>query len=386
MMISKAYKRIQRKGSKDQRGKEFRSILSPCPFVPLTLCVNFLLFFCLLVPGISFAQSGNIPNRSKPKPQPPAKPNVPDILELPGPKSGDRQKIPSEPSEEIIRIDSNLVTVIAGIKTATAASQIKLEVADFEIFEDGKLQEIAEFSREDESPLRLVMLFDTSSSVKNQIRFERRAAARFFERILRPQDQAALFAVSTDIFPIQDFTNKPRLLNEATKMLQASGATSLYDGIYLAADYLKKTKGRRIIVIVSDGGDTTSKVKLTEALARAQEADAVIFNVYTGVISNSQNVRDLAAERAMQTLTQQTGGEVYAPQMAMNGNEIDEDQSLKNLDAAFIQLAEQLRTQYTLRYYSTNDARDGKFRKVEVKVKQEGLKAKSRTGYYAAKQ
>ena len=385
-MISNLYKKIQRKGTRGQRVKESSSAQFPCPFVPLSLCVRFFLLLCVMVPGICFAQSGNVPTRSKPKPQPPTKPKAPDILELPGPKSGGAQtKIPTEPSEEIVRIDSNLVTVITGIKAATAATPVKLGINDFEIFEDGKLQEIAEFAREEETPLRLVMLFDTSSSVKNQLRFERRAAARFFEKILRLQDQAALFAVSTDIIPMQDFTNKARLLNEATKLLQASGATSLYDGIYLAADYLKKTKGRRVIVIVSDGGDTTSRVKLTEALARTQEADAVIFNVYTGVISNSQNIRDLAAERAMQTLTQQTGGEVYAPQMAMNGNEIDEDQSLKNLDAAFIQLAEQLRTQYILRYYSSNDSRDGKFRKIEVKVKQEGLKAKARAGYYAAK-
>ncbi len=344
------------------------------------------IFFSCLVHESCFAQSGNVPVRSKPQPPPQSKPKNPNTLELPGPKSGEQSRPSSEPSEETLRIDSNLVTVIAGIKTATGTITTKLEAKDFEIFEDGKPQEIAEFSREDETPLRLVMLFDTSSSVKNQLRFERRAATRFFEKILRPQDQAALFAVSTDVIPIQDFTSKARLLNEATKLLQASGATSLYDGVYLAADYLKQTKGRRIIVLVSDGGDTTSKVKLTEALAQAQGADAVIFNVYTGVISNSQNIRDLAAERAMQTLTQQTGGEVYTPQMAMNGNEIDEDQSLKNLDAAFIQLADQLRTQYTLRYYSTNDARDGKFRKLEVTVKKEGLKAKARTGYYAAKQ
>lgn len=384
MMFSKSYKKIQRKGSRDQRVKVFSFMKILCPLVPLSYCVKFFVL-CVFITGICFAQSGNVPPRPKPRPQPPAKPKEPDILELPGPKSGDLKKISNEPTEEIVRIDSNLVTVIAGIKSAAATTSIKLAINDFEIFEDGKLQEIAEFAREDETPLRLVMLFDTSSSVKNQIRFERRAAAKFFEKILRPQDQAALFAVSTDIIPMQDFTNKARLLNEAAKLLQSGGATSLYDGIYLAADYLKRAKGRRVIVIVSDGGDTTSRVKLTEALANAQSADAVIFNVYTGVISNSQNVRDLAAERAMQTLTQQTGGEVYAPQMAMNGNEIDEDQSLKNLDAAFIQLAEQLRTQYTLRYYSTNDARDGKFRKIEVKVKQEGLKAKSRTGYYAAK-
>ena len=197
---------------------------------------------CFSIHEVCFAQSGNVPIRSKPQQPPPSKPKTPNTLELPGPKSGDTPRPSTEPSEETLRIDSNLVTVIAGIKNSGAAIPLKLSINDFEIFEDGKPQEIAEFSREDETPLRLVMLFDTSSSVKNQIRFERRAAARFFERILRPQDQAALFAVSTDIVPIQDFTNKARLLNDATKLLQASGATSLYDGIYLAADYLKKTK------------------------------------------------------------------------------------------------------------------------------------------------
>ena len=229
------------------------------------------------------------------------------------------------------------------------------------------------------------MLFDTSSSVKNQIRFERRAAAKFFERLLRPQDQAALFAVSTDITIIQDFTNKVRLLTDATKLLQSKGATSLYDAVYLAAGYLKLTQGRRIIVIVSDGGDTTSRKKLTEALEQAQTSDVVIFNVFTGLITASQNIRDLAAERAMQTLTSETGGEVYSPHMALNGNEIDEEESLKNLDAAYMQLADQLRTQYTLRFYSTNEARNGKFRKLTVRVKKPGLSSRSRAGYYAPK-
>ena len=211
---------------------------------------------------------------------------------------------------------------------------------DFEILEDGVAQEVASFARDEEIPLRLIMLFDVSSSVKNQLRFERRAAAKFFERLLRPQDQAALFAVSTDVTVIQEFTNKPRALTEATKLLQAKGATSLYDAVYLAAGYLKLAQGRRIIVIVSDGGDTTSRYKLTDALQQAQSSDVVIFNVFTGVLANSQNVRDLAAERAMQTLTAETGGEVYQPLMALNGNEIDEDQSLKNLDEVFTKLAD----------------------------------------------
>ena len=333
--------------------------------------------FCFLL-STPFAQSGRptSPPETKVKPLPP--------LQLPGPGSTTPQK-KKESDEEVLKIDSNLVTVISSINTQHGTPPTKLNRDDFEILEDGVAQEISEFARDEDIPLRLIMLFDISSSVKNQLGFERRAAAKFFDRLLRPQDQAALFAVSTDVTIIQDFTNKVSQLTSATKLLQARGATSLYDGVYLAAGYLKLTQGRRIIVIVSDGGDTTSQKKLTEALEQAQASDVVIFNVFTGLLTASQNVRDLAAERAMQTLTLETGGELYSPRMALNGNEIDEEDSLKNLDEAFASLADQVRTQYTLRFYSSNDARDGKFRKLTVKVKKRGYTARSRSGYYAPK-
>ena len=333
----------------------------------------------------AFAQSGNTPNpktRARQTSQQPPKPGP--QIQLPGPGSNTSKAEPKA-EEETLRIESNLVTIVTSIANQSGAPLTKLVLDDFEILEDGVAQEVASFARDEEIPLRLIMLFDVSSSVKNQLRFERRAAAKFFERLLRPQDQAALFAVSTDVTVIQEFTNKPRTLTEATKLLQAKGATSLYDAVYLAAGYLKLAQGRRIIVLVSDGGDTTSRYKLTDALQQAQSSDVVIFNVFTGVLANSQNVRDLAAERAMQTLTAETGGEVYQPLMALNGNEIDEDQSLKNLDEVFTKLADQLRTQYTLRFYSTNDAHDGKYRKLTVRVKNPGYKAKARAGYYAPK-
>ena len=333
----------------------------------------------------AFAQSGNTPNpktRARQTSQQPPKPGP--QIQLPGPGSNTSKAEPKA-EEETLRIESNLVTIVTSIANQSGAPLTKLVLDDFEILEDGVAQEVASFARDEEIPLRLIMLFDVSSSVKNQLRFERRAAAKFFERLLRPQDQAALFAVSTDVTVIQEFTNKPRALTEATKLLQAKGATSLYDAVYLAAGYLKLAQGRRIIVLVSDGGDTTSRYKLTDALQQAQSSDVVIFNVFTGVLANSQNVRDLAAERAMQTLTAETGGEVYQPLMALNGNEIDEEQSLKNLDEVFTKLADQLRTQYTLRFYSTNDAHDGKYRKLTVRVKNPGYKAKARAGYYAPK-
>lgn len=330
--------------------------------------------------SLVLAQSGQSTNKN----QPPSRPKTTSTITLPGP-GNELPQSDKKSGDDALRIESNLVTVIASIKPPANSVAEKLVESDFEILQDGVPQELASFARDEDVPLRLIMLFDTSSSVKSQLRFERRAAARFFEKLLRPQDQAALFAVSTDVTIIQDFTNNVRSLTDATKLLQAKGATSLYDAIFLASGYLKLAKGRRIIVLVTDGGDTTSMKKLTDALQQAQESDVVIFNVFTGVIASSQNIRDLAAERAMQALTSQTGGEVYTPQMEMNGTEIDEEGSLKNLDAAFSQLADQLRTQYTLRFYSSNDQRDGKYRKISVRVKKAGYSARARSGYYAPK-
>jgi Ca-activated chloride channel family protein len=232
----------------------------------------------------------------------------------------------------------------------------------------------------------MVMLFDTSSSVAPRLAFERRAAARFFERVMRQQDQTALFSFATDVTILQDFTSRVPLLVNAAKQLQAKGSTSLYDAIYLAADYLRPASGRRIIVIVSDGGDTTSSKQLKEALAQAQLADAMIFAIFTGQLAPSENVRDLAAERALATLTSETGGEVFFPKptFGVRDHEAD-DQSLSQLDAAFTRLADQIRTQYILGFYSTNDARDGRFRKLTVRIKKPGYTARARSGYYAPK-
>src|SRR5262249_39844537 len=149
-----------------------------------------------------------------------------------------------------------------------------------------------------------------------RINFERRAAARFFERVIRPQDRAAVFSVSTDVVVLQEFTNKIPLLVEATRQLKAQGWTSLYDAIYLASDYLKYSQGRRVIVIVSDGGDTTSARNLLEALDHAQKSDSVIFAVFTGNPWSSENLRDLAGERALETLTKETGGDMFKPRLS----------------------------------------------------------------------
>jgi Ca-activated chloride channel family protein len=324
---------------------------------------------------------GQLPESKKQKPE---KPKLPDPL----PKIRLPETIPQKKDdEEIIRINSDLVTVVVSLAKKSPNDPIELKQEDFEILEDGAPQEIANFARDADLPLRMVILYDTSLSVAPRLGFERRASANFFERVMRPEDRAALFSVSTDVVVLQDFTNKvPQLIN-ATKQLKAQGATSLYDGIYLASDYLKDAQGRRVIVIVSDGGDTTSNKGLLDVLAQAQKSDALIFAIYTGNLAPSQNLRDLAAERALEALTKETGGEVLRPKVIPGAEgEAADELSLKELDRAFTSLAQQLRTQYVLGYFSTNEKRDGSFRKLTVRINKPGYVARTRTGYYAPKE
>lgn len=325
----------------------------------------------------SYAQSG----RNKQDEKGPAKPVPPRPLPRPPVTA-------PEPKEEAIRINTDLVTLVTTITPPAGAKASDLQREDFEVLEDGKPQEVSNFARESEAPLRLVMLFDTSLSVMQRLGFEKKAAAKFFERLIRPQDQAAIFSFSTDVELQQEFTNRVPLLINATKQLKAGGATSLYDGIYLAANYLKPARGRRIIVLVTDGGDTTSNKTLKLALQQAQDVDAVIYAIYTGRLWNSLNLRDLAAERALAALTKETGGEVYQPNLVANDEaspDNNQDNALKELDAAFTKLADELRTQYILGFYSSNETRDGSFRKLEVKIKKPGYVARARAGYYAPK-
>jgi Ca-activated chloride channel homolog len=339
-----------------------------------------------------FSQSGR-GQQPEPKKQTPGKPKPPG----PTPKIREPENQPQQKgkggkeSEDIIRINSDLVNVVVTIAGRPSGASFDLKPEDFEILEDGAPQEISNFSRNADQPLKMVMLFDTSLSVAQALNFERLAASRFFGRVIRPQDHAAVFSVSTDVIVLQEFTNKVPLLVDAIRQLRALGATSLYDGIYLAADYVKKAQGRRVIVIVSDGGDTTSTKSLLESLAQAQESDAVIFAVFTGNPWPSQNLRDLAAERALETLTGETGGEVLKPKLSLGKNgsrygEETDDISLKELDQTFDNLAQQLRTQYVLGFYSTNEKRDGSFRKLSVRIKKPGYTARARTGYYAPKE
>ncbi|RMG56045.1 MAG: VWA domain-containing protein [Acidobacteria bacterium] len=277
-------------------------------------------------------------------------------------------------STEVVKLRADLVTVVVTVSDATGNLMQNLNVEDFEILEDGIPQVITTFSRNSETPLSLVMILDASLSVKNRLRFEKEAFAAFLRAIIRPIDRVAIFSVSTDVALQQGFTGDIDKLLFAISHVSAQGATALYDAIATAAELLKTRPGRRVIIILSDGRDTISRLTLTEALRRVQEADAVIYAINTSLTSMPSNQQAWPGQQTLDVLCRQTGGEAFFPR------------DLTELNPIFDRLANELRMQYVLGFISSNERRDGSYRRLTVRIKKPGVTARARAGYYAPKQ
>jgi Ca-activated chloride channel family protein len=338
--------------------------------------------------GAVLAQSGRNKSNgepSRPKPlielpsQQPAKtiPPPPPLPPLP----------PSAPDEDVIKIDATLVPIPVSVTDANGNAVTNLKLSDFELKVDGAVAEVSDMTHS-ETPVRLALLFDNSSSVSSAREFEIKAATRFFKKVLRPnRDQAALYSVATEVRLEQRLTGDiSQLLSAIQRFPPSGGATALFDAIVAAANYLSESKnGRRVIVIVSDGSDTLSDINLTleAVIKKTQLADCQVYVVQTTGFENfrhtgqrgiNSNTRDLIAERRMQELAAQTGGAVYAP--------LDE----REMDAAFAQIAAELSEQYVLSYYPTEQKHDGSFKQISVAVKtSKNLTIRTRKGYYLPK-
>lgn len=342
-----------------------------------------ILFFSLTL--IISAQSGRIKPPEKPTTAP--RPRVVYLPteaknELPKPKATPTPtpKIEAE-DDDIIRVDSALVPIPASVTDQTGRAVVNLKLEDFELLIDGKPAEISELSRS-ETPVRLALLFDNSSSVSVAREFEKKAAVRFFKRVVRPEkDLAALYSVSTGSRLEQPLTkNVSQLTGAIENFPNPEGATALLDAIIKAADYLKIVEGRRVIVIVSDGDDTISDATFEETIKAVQAADCQIYVVKTtdfenfkrtGTRGSNANTRQLSAERRMQEIALQTGGAVYSP--------VDE----RELDQAFNQISAELAQQYVLNYYPEEPGKQNEFRAISLKIKtRENLTLRTRKGYY----
>lgn len=338
-----------------------------------------LIFFAALP---AFAQSGRVKPTETPTPTPARTPVIAPVPARPRISAPTPTPTPISDEDQVETISSVLVPIPVAVLDANGRAVVNLKLGDFELRIDGKVVEIGEISRS-ETPVRLAMLFDNSSSVLVAREFEKKAAVRFFRRVLRPEkDLAALFTVSTITQLEQPFTRDiSAIIRSIETFPPPEGATALLEGIEMAAEYLGEVEGRRVIVIVSDGDDTKSDITFEQSLRTAQIRNVQIYVVRTTGFENyirtgnrrgNANIRQLAAERRMQEYTRQTGGTVYLP--------IDEDE----LDEAFEQISAELSQQYVLSYYPESDeGKRGELREITVAVKNRpNLTIRTRKGYY----
>lgn len=276
----------------------------------------------------------------------------------------------SPQDDNVVRIKTELVTVLVSVTDQKGNLVSNLTKDDFELSENNIAQEVFTVSKENTAPLRLVVLFDTSVSVKPKIKFQQQAATKFFRSVLRPVDQASLMSFNHDVMVEKGFTSDIEALANATRSLKAKGGTALYDAIYLASQQLEKIQGRRVIVIISDGANVISKTTLDNALKTAEQVDAVIYGIYTATRLDEFGV--VNGDRELEKICEKTGGEVFFPK------------DVNDLDESFNRLAAVVRAQYALTFYPSNE-QGGNYRALQVNVKKADLKVKARKGYYASK-
>jgi Ca-activated chloride channel family protein len=351
-----------------------------------------ILVLSSVLSGASFvvAQSGRNPQKtSKPvttktksSPDPAAEPT----RSPPASTSSKNSQTPLKPSpspaettgEEIdpadtVRVSSNLVPIPASVVDPRGFAITGLKLEDFELLVDGQVRAISELNRS-ETPVRLAMLFDNSGSLDNAREFGKQAAMHFFRKVMRPGDEAAIYSIETDSYLAQPLTRDiARLERTIEGFGKPQGATSLFDAIIDAAGYLRPYAGRRILVIVSDGIETTSRNDFETTIQRVLADDCQIFIVQTGLYEGA-NLRALAAERRMEQLAGQTGGAVYLPK------------TTSELDFAFQQIAADLAQQYVLSFYPGDERRDGRFHAIELRVRsRKDVRVRARKGYYSPK-
>jgi len=322
----------------------------------------------------AFAQSGRHQEPAKP-----AKPSPGPIADpdRPGMSTSSRARRTNDEvaADDVIKITSNLVPIPASVVDARGKAVVNLKLDDFELWVDGQQRPISDLTRA-ETTVRLAMLFDNSGSLDAAREFEKHAAIRFFRKVMRSKDEAAIYSIETDSYLAQPLTQDVSRLEQTISMFgRPEGGTSLFDAIIDASNYLRPYVGRRVLVIVSDGIETTSRHSDFETvIQQVLAADCQIYVVQTGLYEGA-NVRALAAERRMERLTGQTGGAVYLPK------------SMPELDEAFDQIAADLAQQYVLSYYPPAEHRDGRLHVLDLKVKaRNDVRIRSRKGYYAPKQ
>ncbi len=271
------------------------------------------------------------------------------------------------------RVDVSLVRILATVKDNTGRLVGDLEKQDFTILDNGAPQQVAVFERRTEQPLLVSLLIDNSGSTAKDLKYEIESVNRFLRAFFtegNPKDALALYSFNYEVRKLTNFTRSQSTIERSLKGLKGEAGTSLYDAIYLAARELEDRDGRKVIVVVTDGGDTTSVKDFHGALKAAQLSDAVIYSILVMPITNDAG-RNIGGENALTTIGERTGGRVFAPNLG------------PGIDKAFADILKELRTQYLLGFYPKNVPLNADpFHKLEIKVPGADLRVSSRNGYY----
>ncbi len=306
----------------------------------------------------------------------------------PSPPPRDRDNL------QTFKVDVNVVNLFFNVKDKRGALIPNLSKDQFEVFEDGKPQMIKYFSAESNQPLTLGILIDASVSQERVLPLEKEVGANFLREVVRDKDLAFVISFDVNVDLLQDFTNDPRDLRTALNRAKINGGgpvggppglgggpfptsntprgTLLYDAIYLASnEKLAQEVGRKAMIILTDGEDQGSQMRIKDAVEAAQKSDSIVYVILIAD-RGFYGFGGYSGDREMKKMCEETGGRVIPV-----GNKQDK------LKEAFDQIAAELRTQYSIGYTPTNNKRDGTFRKVQVKTKDGEYRVQARTGYYA---
>ncbi len=302
--------------------------------------------------------------------------------------------VPEPPAQtQPIRTNVNLVNVLFNVVNPRNRSVADLSQGDFKVLDDNMPQEIRFFSRQNDLPLRVGLLLDTSNSIRERIQFEQDAAIDFLYGVIRKsKDEAFLMDVDDSPEIVQDFTGDLDRLRDVIQHQRAGGGTALYDAVYTAAQHLashvpqppnEPLEARGVLVVISDGDDNVSRHSRGEALEMAQRAGVVIYTISTSIdwiitdketnSSNSSNRKYFKndGDKLLQQFADESGGQAFFPYHA------------DDLGISFANIDEELRTQYSLGYSPEGHSADGKYHSIKIEVATKGLKVQARKGYFA---
>lgn len=324
--------------------------------------------FCAHLLSLSLLLAGSAMSLAQqPKPQKPAQPGLSDQ---------------GQEKPEIINVRRVRLPITVTDKKGQLVTG--LTQSDFQILEDKVPQQIDSFTSEDNNnlPLYVGVLMDTSPSTAGKLKFEQESAMNFIQTVVRPRKDRVLFATFDDQVTLrQDFTDRLELLDRAVFAVKASGKqTALYDAIWQFCDEkMRSAQGRRSLVIITDGDDTYSRADINDAIDIAQRTETTIFAISTkaglsGAVPgvDAGTVKD-RGDKGLERLCEETGGTAF-----FTGD-------MLALERSFTKIARELRSQYLITYRPTNDRYDGSYRRVEVRLTggQNNLRLRTKRGYKA---